>query len=180
MDKKDGPTLKAEGLALFQRGDYAAALTTFEAAASAFAAGGERGEQAEMLNNMGIILRVKRRREEAVAALQEAQAIFAELGDNGRGGQALANLGDVYADMGQKAEAARSYSGAASLLAQAGDRQKQAEALRALSLLELRRGGWLAAMMRMDESLTVRPSLTVGQRLLKLLLRFALGLLGRG
>ena len=41
----------------------------------------------------------------------------------------------------------------------------------------LRQGGWLEAMMRMEESLTVAPRLGPGKWLLRILLRFALGLL---
>ncbi|MCA9955330.1 MAG: tetratricopeptide repeat protein [Anaerolineales bacterium] len=165
--------LKDEGLRLFQQGKHSQALSTFEQAAAAFAAQDDIGNQAEMLNNMGVILRVQRQMDTAVITLTQAANLFAQLGDHARHAQTLGNLGDLSAQQKAYTDAARHYSNAAAEFAQCGEKEKQAQVLRALSLMELRRGQWLAAVMRMEESLLARPRLTLSQHLFKWLLRFA-------
>lgn len=169
--------LKAEGLNLFQRGDYQQALATFESAAQAYAHQNDAAGRAEMLNNVGVIHRLRRNRPAAIEALAEAETIFARLGDDNRRAQTLSNLGDLHATGGNREEAARCYSEAAALFARTNDPMKQSQVLRALSLMRLRQGQWLEAMMRMQESLSVRPRLGPGRWLFRGLLRFALGLL---
>lgn len=175
---KSPDELKEEGLALFRRGANVEALAVLATAVSAYAAQGDEASRAEMLNNMGVIYRVQGEWETAVATLQNTLTIFTQLGDVNRQAQTLGNLGDLYAAQKQRDEAARCYSQAAALLAQGGDAWKQSQVLRALSLLRLRQGRWLVAMMRMEESLSVAPRLGVGKWLFRGLLRFALGLFG--
>ncbi|MCP4426344.1 MAG: tetratricopeptide repeat protein [Chloroflexi bacterium] len=176
MANRTSDELKEEGLALFRRGDYDGALGAFETAVSIYVAQNDELGQAEALNNMGVIYRVKREWETAVATLQQAAAIFKKMGDANRQAQTLANLGDLQAVQKKRDEAARSYSQAAALFAQHNDPAKQSQVLRALSLLRLRQGQWMNAMMRMEESLTVAPRLGPGKWLLRVLLRLALGL----
>ena len=51
-------TLKDEGMRLFQQGKRREALPLFEQASAGFAAQEDVCNQAEMLNNMGVVLRV--------------------------------------------------------------------------------------------------------------------------
>lgn len=170
--------LKAQGQDLFRRGAYDEALAVFEQAAAGFAEQGDAIGQGEMLNNMGVIYRVRREWETAVTTLTQAQTLFQQAGDVNRQAQTLGNLGDLHAARKKPDDAARCYSEAAALFAQNNDRDKQSQVLRALSLLRLRQGRWLEAMMRMEESLTVAPRLGPGRWLFRWLLRFALGLFG--
>lgn len=168
--------LKEEGLRLFQRGAYAEAVTLFETAAAAYAAQEDELGRAEMLNNLGVVHRVRRHYAAAAEALQQAAVLFARGGDEKRQGQALANLGDLHAAQKAYTPAARAYSDAIEHLAASGDRHLQSSVLRALSLMRLRQGQWLDAMIQMESSLTVRPRLGPGQWLFRGLLRFALRL----
>ena len=170
--------LKEQGQALFQRGVYDEALAVFEQAAAEFAGQDDAVGQGEMLNNMGVIYRVKREWDTAVTTLNQAQSLFQQAGDVNRQAQTLGNLADLYAARKRPDDAARSYSQAAALFAQTGDGDKQSQVLRALSLLRLRQGRWLEAMMRMEESLTAVPRLGPGRWFFRWLLRFALGLFG--
>ena len=169
--------LKAEGLRLFQQGAHNEALALFEQAGAAFAAQEDLGNQAEMLNNMGVIQRVQGELDTAVSTLTQAADLFAQVCDANRQAQTLGNLGDLFANQKKYTEAARYYSDASAQFAQNGEKEKQAQVLRALSLMELRRGQYLAAIMRMDESLQARPRLSFPQHLFKWLLRFATKLL---
>ncbi|WP_420641385.1 tetratricopeptide repeat protein [Candidatus Leptofilum sp.] len=172
--------LKDEGMRLFQQGKRREALAVFEQAAEQFAVQEDMGNQAEMLNNIGVIQRVQGESETAVATLTQAAALFNQIGDASRQAQTLGNLGDLYASQKKYTDAARHYSNAAAQFAQSNEKEKQAQVLRALSLMELRRGQWLAAIMRMEESLQARPRLSIPQRLFKWLLRFANRLLSGG
>lgn len=170
--------LKDEGMRLFQQGKRREALTAFEQAAIGFAAQDDLGNQAEMLNNIGVVQRVQGEWETAVSTLTQAADLFHQIGDTSRQAQTLGNLGDLFAGQKNYPEAARHYSNAAAQFAQSNEKEKQAQVLRALSLMELRRGQWLAAIMRMEESLQARPRPSLPQRLFKALLRFANRLLG--
>lgn len=172
--------LKEEGLSLFQQGMHDKALAKFQEAAAAYKEQENETGRAEMLNNIGVIYRLRRQREDALSTLAEAEAIFAEIGDKNRQAQALGNLGDIHTANKHREEAARCYSDSAELFAQTGDRMRQSQILRALSLLRLRQGGWMAAMMHMEESLRIRPHSGLLQKLFRALLRFALSLFGAG
>lgn len=170
--------LKEEGMRLFQQGKRREALALFEQAAASFANQENLGGQAEMLNNIGVIQRLQGQKDTAVNTLTQAADLFHQIGDTSRQAQTLGNLGDLYASQKKYTEAARHYSNAAAQFAQSDEKEKQAQVLRALSLMEMRRGQWLPAIMRMEESLQARPRLSFPQRLFKWLLRFANRLLG--
>ncbi len=178
MQEPTAEQLKEEGLRLFQQGQTGPALAVFEKAAVAYENEGEENGRAEMLNNIGVIQRTRKNNQAAIEAFNEALTIFTAQGDQNRQAQTLANLADLYAFTGQKDEAARCYGESAALFAQTGDRQRQSQVLRAYSLMQLRRGQWLDAMMRMEESLNARPRLGPFRWIYRGLLRFALSLFG--
>ncbi|MCP4416090.1 MAG: tetratricopeptide repeat protein [Chloroflexi bacterium] len=176
-DSLSSQELKEKGVQLFQQGSHGDALAIFQQAADAFALQEDVGNQAEMLNNMGVIQRLRGEVETAVSSLTQAADLFAQLGDKSRQAQTLGNLGDLYATQKNYNEAARHYSNASAQFAQTDEKEKQAQVLRALSLMELRRGQYLTAIMRMEDSLQARPRLSIFQHLFKWLLRFATRLL---
>ena len=178
MPEPTADQFKEEGLRLFRQGQTEAALAALTKAAAAYENAGDESGRAEMLNNIGVIQRTRRENQAAIEAFNEALAIFTAQGEQNRQAQTLANLADLYAFTGQRDEAARYYSQSAALFAQTGDRQRQSQVLRAYSLMQLRRGQWLDAMMRMEESLSVRPRLGLFRWLYRGLLRFALSLFG--
>lgn len=178
MNNPAGENLKQEGLRLFQQGDHDAALETFTNAVAAYAAAGDETGQAEMYNNIGVIQRGRGRYDEALQAFHQAQNHCAAAGDVNRQAQILGNLGDLYSAQGERDTAAHSYSDAAALFAQTGDPAKQSQVLRALSLLRLRQGNWLEAMMRMEESLNVKPRRGLFGGIFLGMIRFALKLFG--
>lgn len=172
--------MKSEALQLFQQGRYEAALAQFETAAAAYADAADAAGRGEMLNNIGVLRRLLGQPDAARAALTEAEELFGRLGDAGRQGQALGNLADVHAQVGDRTAAARAYSTAAQLFAAAGDGEKQAQVLRALSLLRLRQGQFVVAMMHMEQSLSARPRVGLFGWIFRSMLRFALRLFGGG
>jgi tetratricopeptide (TPR) repeat protein len=178
MNDTIAENLKEEGLRKFQQGDYDGALTTFEKGVTVYAAAHNHTGQAEMYNNIGVIHRLRGQHEPALQAFQNAQTHCEAAGDDNRRAQILGNLGDLYSSQGNQDEAARSYSDAAALFAQTGDRYKQSQVLRAFSLMRMRQGQWLEAMMRMEESLTVNPHRGLFGGIFLGMIRFALKLFG--
>jgi tetratricopeptide (TPR) repeat protein len=179
MSSVTADALKTEGLNQFQQGRYDEALATFEAATLAYKEAGQPLAQAEMLNNMGVLYRLKKQPQSALKVLTEAVAIFAGEGDANRQAQALANMGDLYATGKDRRQAARCYSDAAELFAQTEDRERQSMVLCALSLLSVRQMRWFEALGYMEQSLAVRPRLGLGQRIFRSLIRFMMALMGR-
>lgn len=178
MDQPTADQLKAQGLHLFEQGKRDEALAIFETAVAAYANEGNEDGRAEMLNNIGVIQRVKGNPQAAIAALTEAGELFSQIGNSDKQAQTLANLADLYAFTKHQDEAARSYSEAAALFAQINQREKQSQVLRSYSLMRMKQGQWLEAMMRMEESLSVRPHLGPLRWIFRSLLRFSLGLFG--
>jgi len=178
MDEKTADQLKAQGLHLFEQGKRDEALAVFETAVTAYAHEGNEDGRAEMLNNIGVIQRVKGNSQAAISALTEAGEIFSQIGNTDKQAQTLANLADLYAFTKHQDDAARCYSEAAALFAQIGQRENQSQVLRTYSLMRLRQGQWLEALMRMEESLSVKPHLGPLRWTFRSLLRFTLGLLG--
>lgn len=170
--------LKEEGLAQFKRGELDNAVATFETAVSAYAAAQNSVGQAEMLNNIGVIQRMRGRNEESLEAFTTADTLCQKTDDINRRAQVLGNMGDLYAGMGDKEAAARYYSDAAELFAQCDDKQKQSQVLKAISLMRLRQGQWMSAMMHMESSLAVKPRRGLFGSLFLGMIRFALGLFG--
>jgi tetratricopeptide (TPR) repeat protein len=162
----------------FSRNSYKAALEQFAIAEKAFAATGNGHGRAEMLNNIGVIYRMQRRYVDAQGVLETAVALFAAAGDPVRQAMTLGNIGDLLAVQKKREEAARAYSDAAELFAGANAPVGQSRVLRALSLLRLRQGQFLAAMVHMEQSLRVKPRRGPLGWLFLQMLRLALGILG--
>jgi len=174
----EGDKLKEEGLTLFHKGELDNAISVFETAVSTYAAEQNPTGQAEMLNNIGVIHRLRGQHDASLEALTAADALCQETNDINRRAQVLGNMGDLYASMGDKETAARCYSDASALFAQDGDGKKQSQVLKALSLMRLRQGQWLPAMTHMEQSLAVKPKRGLFGSLFLILIRFALGLFG--
>jgi tetratricopeptide (TPR) repeat protein len=174
----DPDVLKDEGLSQFQRGELDAAVETFATAVSAYEAAQNPVGQAEALNNIGVIQRMRGHHDEALTALTQAEALCREADDVNRQAQVMGNMGDLYAATGDKEAAARAYSDASELFAQCDDGHKQSQVLKALSLMRLRQGQWLAAMFHMEQSLAVRPRRGLFGTAFLGLIRFALNLFG--
>jgi hypothetical protein len=89
----------------------------------------------------------------------------------------------LYANQRNLEQAAQAYSQASALFGQVAEpdrelRWKWGQALRALSLLRLRQRRIMEAIAIMEQSLTVRGQLDAFTALFRLMLRFALWLMG--
>jgi len=167
--------LKEEGQRLFQEGLYEEAAAVFRQAQEMFTAEGNEIEAAEMVNNLGVIHRMRGEWDEAIAVLEEARATFVRLGDRDREAQTLGNLGGLYASRGQRDKATECLRQAADTFAELGDAQHQGETLLALGVQMWKSGDRSGGLAAYEAGLHALQQPTAGQKTL----RGLLGLRGR-
>jgi len=172
-ETRDVGSLVERGLRHFRDGMYPEALETYSEARKAFLAGGDLLNAAEMLNNIGVIHRIERRKAAAVAALQEAHDSFEELGDLSRAAQALGNMGSVYAGVRERETAIHHYGRAAEIFAELGDGNRQGEVLMALGSVQMKQRQWHQAVAAYHAGLCALETRSLCQRLLLWLLSIA-------
>ncbi len=179
-DKADAGALKAEGLRLFEEGLYEEAAERFGQAQELFAAQGDEGEAAEVLNNLGVVYRLMHEWEQAQSALEEARAAFGRIGDKNREAQALGNLGGLLASQGERLRAQEYLRQAADLFAGLGDVQRQGETLLALGAQMWKAGDRRGGMAVYESGLLLLDNPTVQQKAIRGLLSLRNRLLGGG
>lgn len=170
--------VKEEGLRLFHEGLYPEAASSFKEAREMFAAEGDKVEAAEMLNNLGVVHRMERDWEKAIAALEDAREAFAALGDHSREAQVLGNLGGLYASQGQREAATECLRGAADAFAELGDDQRRGETLLALGVQKWKSGDRQEGLVTYQAGLEMLEKPSAGQKALRGLLHLRTRLLG--
>jgi len=172
--------LKDEGLRLFQEGLYDEAAARFGQAQAMFTADGNEVEAAEMVNNLGMIHRVRGKWDEAIAAFEEARAAFVCLGDRNREAQVLGNLGGLYATKRERDKARECLRQAADIFAELGDVQHEAQTLQALGVQAWKTGDRSSGLASYEAGLHLLQKPTIGQKVLRGLLGLRTRLLGSG
>jgi len=170
-------TSSGEGLRHYRQGALDEAVACFVEAHSFYIKEGDQHGAAEVLNNLGVIYHQQERWSDAAEALKEAHQIFMAVEDADGQAQTLGNLGSLYRASGQLEKAAQHLKDALTLFHRLGDSQAESVTWRALSTIRLRQRRWLEAILAYDSSLTCLKRLSLGQRLLHLLLGLPLRLL---
>jgi tetratricopeptide (TPR) repeat protein len=178
-ENKRAQEVKEEGMRLFHEGLYDEAAAKFELAREMFAAEGDEIEEAETVNNLGVVYRRQDKWDEAIAALEEAKATFAKLGDRNREAQALGNLGGLYADKNERDKAKECLREASDAFAELDDREHQGETLLALGVQLWKTGDRSGGLATYEAGLQVLPKPTVRQKTMRNLLRMRNRLLGQ-
>jgi tetratricopeptide (TPR) repeat protein len=179
-DAMSAQDIKEEGLRLFQEGLYPEAADRFEQAREMFVEEQDDIEAAEMLNNLGVIHRMQRDWDKAIAALEEAQAAFRRLGDRNREAQVLGNLGGLHASQGERKRAKECLQQAANLFADLGDEQRHGETLLALGVQHWKSGDRQQGLLAYQAGLEALKRPSMGQKALRSLLNLRSRLLGSG
>lgn len=177
-DVLSAQAMKEEGLRLFQEGLYPEAAEMFEHAHQTFEAEGDVVEAAEMLNNLGVIQRIRREWDRAVESLERARSAFVQLRERSREAQVLGNLGGLYASQGQQEMAEVSLRQAAHIFAELGDEQRQGETLLALGVQQWKFGDRQNGLATYQAGLQRLETPSVGQKALRGLLKLRARLIG--
>lgn len=171
--------LKEKAMELYRRGEYPGAAASLTEARALFQAQGARREEAEALNNLGVVHLLLEHWGEAAQALEQARVAFVELEDLGGQGEALGNLGVLYRRRGDAEGAVATLKDAADLLQRAGKWEAAMHTYRAAARIRLGQGRILEFLHFYDLSLACFDKPSWGNRLLRKLIQIPLGLLTR-
>ncbi|MDX2474735.1 MAG: protein kinase, partial [Candidatus Krumholzibacteria bacterium] len=123
--KQQGALYNTMGIIEWQRGDYAAALTAYQASVVAFDGCGDTQGKGLALSSVGVTLH-KMKNLDAAARLQEAVTYNQEHGHRKLEGFALAALGDVHTEAGHPREAIAMSNQSLGILKEIDDRLGEA------------------------------------------------------
>lgn len=170
--------LKTQGLNHFHAERYDEAAEAFAEAATAFAAQGERGSAAEMMNNVAVVCLARQQWGMALNAAQGTPEIFRALGDKLREAQAISNVANALDNLGRLDEAAQHYEQAIDIFSALGEKQNRAACWKALSNLQIKQDKKLQALASMHAGLNLAENLSPREKTLKGLLDKAMTLMG--
>jgi tetratricopeptide (TPR) repeat protein len=162
--------LAKEGKSAYQRRDYPAAASAFEAARLGYQTMGDELNAAEMANNCSVAYLQAGDGQAALDAVEGSETIFAQAGDLRRQGMALGNRGAALEALERSEEAIVVYQQAAEILQQAGEDQLRAQVMQSLSMLQLQMGRQLQALASMQNGIEGVERPNASQKMLKKLL----------
>ena len=163
--------LAQNATSVYQSGDFNNAARLYGEAASIFLDQGQDLDAAELKNNQSVALLRAGDAQGAFEAAHGTPAVFFASGDSRREGIAFANEAAALADLGRTDEASGIYQRAADALEKAGEDQMRANVMQALSLIQLRKGKALEALLSMQLGLAGVRHPTLKQKILRSLLR---------
>ena len=128
---------------------------THELALDAARRAGDRGGEAQALNNLGLVYARQGRLEDALASYERSLAMKRELGDRRGEAQALGNRGNVYANQGRLDDAIASYERSLEICRELGDRRGVGQALGNLGIAYDHQGRLEDAIASYERSLEI-------------------------
>jgi tetratricopeptide (TPR) repeat protein len=177
--EQDPTTLVDQGRAAYRRGEFNEALSYLDRALEQFRAHGNREQEAETSNDIGVIYTGLREWTQAEKWLTEAHRCFVELQDYDGEAQTLGNLGSMFRARGDLKQAAANLQMSASRFHLIGDEERRGATLRVLSVVRLSQFRFLQALAAYETALACLPHPTAIQRLLRKLFALPLRLLQR-
>lgn len=172
--------LQAEGIKLFQQRKYDEAARIFREAQAAFTTDARPDMVAEMVVNIGLVLRALGENQQALDSMQEAITVFEELGDAKRAAMTLGNMGGVYMALDDKEQAYNCYRQAADIFEELGEKQLYGETLVAMADLQVRDGKVINGAATYEVGLENLGDLSTSQKVIKGLLGVRNKLTGGG
>jgi tetratricopeptide (TPR) repeat protein/transcriptional regulator with XRE-family HTH domain len=116
---------------------------------------GDRGAEANALDNLGRIAWLQGRHQQAVNRLQQALTLFRAEGDRSGQARAWLNLGITSGRQGHYEEAAGHFRKALILFRETGNQSGQARTLNNLALIDLIQGRYLQARVHLQDALAL-------------------------
>ncbi len=168
----DPKTLNEQGKQAFQSGQLDIAVTSFQAAADAYASAHDDLNAAESKNNLSVALLHLGKARESLDAALGTDDVFAKAGDLKRQGMAIGNQAAAFDALKRYDEALAAYEHSASILGEAGEGDLRAMVLKSAAAIKLRKGKIDESAFKMMSSLESKQKPSVFDRLLRTLLRF--------
>jgi tetratricopeptide (TPR) repeat protein len=164
-----------QGIALFRKENYQAALEKFSQALSGVT---DDKHTAEIYNDIGVTYKQLEDYEAAHQALDEAWARFTELADEKGQAQTLGNRAAVYEAEGLLDEAVDTYKKSATMLEKVGESEMAMYVWQAVSRLRMKQKQYVAAIGAYEEGIENMPKGSLKKRILQKILKMPGSMIG--
>ncbi len=168
----DPKTLNEQGKQSFQDGQLEEAVTSFRAAADAYASAHDDLNAAESKNNLSVALLQSDKAQESLDAALGTDEVFAKAGDLKRQGMALGNQAAALEALKRFDDALAAYEHSASVFADAGEGDLRAMVMKSAAGIKLRKGKVSESAFKMLGSLDAKQNPSIFDRILRALMRF--------
>jgi tetratricopeptide (TPR) repeat protein len=176
MTQLSGKKLQEQGVALFRKGKFDAALQKFNEALQA--AADQPKLAAEIYNDLGVTYKQLADYAAAHHALDEAMTRFTQLQDKKGEAQTLGNRASIYEAEGRLDEAVESYKQSAAMLEEGGESEMAMYVWQAISRLRTKQGQYIAAIGAYEEGIENMPTTSLKRKVLQQILKLPGGMLG--
>jgi CHAT domain-containing protein/Tfp pilus assembly protein PilF len=160
--KAQGVRLNQEGIQLYNKSQFKAALEKFQQALAISKEVGDRVGEGSTLSNIGTVYKNLGQYPKALEYYQQSLAISKEVGDRATEGTILNNIGAVYRSLGQYPKALEYYQQALATIKEVGDRTGEASILNNIGLVYDNLGQYPKALEYYQQALAIRKE--VGDR----------------
>ena len=167
-------TARERAESLYRAGEYRQAAQAFAGAAESCSAAGETLMGAELKNDQSVALLRAGNAREALEAAEGTERVFAAAGDARREGIAYANQAAAQQALHHAGPATVLFEKSGALLEAAGEGELHLEVMQSLSVLYLRQGKLLKAVIALQSGLAGVKNPTPRQKFMKALLSFRL------
>lgn len=178
MANTAGKKLHKEGVNLFRKGKYEAALEKFEAALENAAS--DTQLTAEIYNDIGVTHKMLDNYAAAHAALDEAMDRFTTLASKKGQAQTLGNRASVYEAEAMPEKAVDTYKEAVVIFEEMGENEMAMYVWQAISRLRKSQGQYIAAIGAYEEGIDNMPDSSFKKKVLRKILGMPNAFLGTG
>ncbi|MCK6630528.1 MAG: tetratricopeptide repeat protein [Anaerolineae bacterium] len=181
MAQLSGKKIQEQGVALFRKGKFEAALEKFNEALQVLA--DQPKQAAEIYNDLGVTYKQLGNYPAAHQALDEAMTRFTQLQDKKGEAQTWGNRASIYEAEGRLEEAVETYKISASMLEEVGESELAMYVWQAVSKLRTKQGQYIAAIGAYEEGIENMPEGSLKRKVLQQILKLPgsmLGLAGSG
>ena len=176
MAQSSGKKIQEQGVALFRKGKFEAALEKFNEALQVSA--DQPKQAAEIYNDLGVTYKQLGNYPAAHQSLDEAMTRFTQLQDKKGEAQTWGNRASIYEAEGRLEEAVETYKISASMLEEAGESELAMYVWQAISKLRTKQGQYIAAIGAYEEGIENMPESSLKRKVLQQILKLPGGMLG--
>jgi tetratricopeptide (TPR) repeat protein len=179
MTTNDIQNTTDQAMKLFREEEFDQAAVMFEQAAEMHQAAGDLTKAAEARNNQSVALLQAGNPELALAASLGTETIFQNAGDLVRQAQALGNQAAAHEALHQLEQAANLYLQAAVIFKSANEFEYFSLVMKNVSSIRMRQRKVLDSLFSMNQALSLKPKLTIREKLIQSLSNLAFKLFNR-
>lgn len=176
MTQANSKKLQEEGVALFRKNKFEAALQKFNEALQA--ATDQPQQSAAIYNDLGVTYKQLADYPAAHQALDEALARFTQAQDKKGEAQTFGNRASVFEAEERLDEAVEAYKQSATMLEEVGESEMAMYVWQAISRLRTKQGQYIAAIGAYEEGIENMPQGSLKRKVLQQILKLPGGMLG--